>query len=280
DLFREDKVRRFWARRPDSAWRPALLSRLNRFVDRDPKADAFWRMFFGVGLQNTADPFYSHRRRWDNTSQMKRVFAPEFRAQMLGDDDLLADLESYLDPGRARWHPLCRAQYLEMTLFMSGYLLSSQGDRMMMGHSVEGRVPFLDHRLIELAARIPPKFKLRGLQEKFILKHAFADILPAIITERPKQPYRAPIGAAFAGADNLASRLLGRDALERTGFANAGAVEKLLSKAGPDGTGLGERDEMALSTVASLQLLNHLFVDNFKIASRETPHEERTAVAQ
>jgi len=126
---------------------------------------------------------------------------------------------------------MCRAQYLEMSLFMSCYLLNSQGDRMMMGNSVEGRVPFLDHRLIELAARIPPKFKLRVLEEKFILKRAFADILPDAIASRPKQPYRAPISSSFsAGDDTLVQRLLGREALQRSGFANAPAVEKLLAK--------------------------------------------------
>ncbi|HEX6708345.1 MAG TPA: asparagine synthase (glutamine-hydrolyzing) [Albitalea sp.] len=280
DLFREDKVRRFWARSPESAWRPALLSRLNRFVDRDPKAEAFFRMFFRTGLEDTADPHYSHRLRWDNTSQIKRVFAPEFRAQMQGDDALMAELEAYLDPGREHWHPLCRAQYLEMTLFMSGYLLNSQGDRMMMGHSVEGRVPFLDHRLIELAARIPPKFKIRGLDEKHILKRAFADILPPAIASRPKQPYRAPIAACFAGDDhNLGAQLLRPEELQRTGFANPAAVGKLLHKARAGGAGLGERDEMAVATVASLQLLNHLFVEGSRIMSQGKTDEERTAVA-
>ncbi|MGH8177356.1 MAG: asparagine synthase (glutamine-hydrolyzing), partial [Steroidobacter sp.] len=189
NVFREDKVRRFWARNPGSHWRPNLLSSLYRYIERDAKAEAFWRAFFRKGLENTSDPYYSHRIRWQNTGQMNRFFAPDLRAQMQSEEAMMGELESYLDPARASWHPLCRAQYLEMTLFMSCYLLSSQGDRMMMGHSVEGRVPFLDHRLIELAARIPPKFKMRGLNEKYILKQSFADVLPAAVTNRPKQPY-------------------------------------------------------------------------------------------
>jgi asparagine synthase (glutamine-hydrolysing) len=263
NLFREDKVRRFWARNPQSTWRPLLLSQLYGYVQRDPKADAFWRLFFRHGLEETAHPYYSHRVRWHNTAHIKRVFAPDFRSQMQSDAELFAELEAYLDPGRERWHPLCRAQYLEMALFMSCYLLNSQGDRMMMGHSVEGRVPFLDHRLIELAAQIPPKFKLRGLEEKFILKRAFDDLLPAAIARRPKQPYRAPIAACFApGNDNLGAALLQEDALRRTGFLNPGAVTNLLTKNAGSATP-SERDEIAIAAAASLQLLHHQFVADF-----------------
>lgn len=264
NLFREDKVRRFWARNPKASWRSALLSRLYGYIDRDPKVEAFWRMFFRKGLENTTDPYYSHRIRWNNTGQMKRLFSPDFRAEMQSEEALMADLDAYFEPGREKWHPLCRAQYLEMTLFMSCYLLNSQGDRMMMGHSVEGRVPFLDHRLIELAAAIPPKYKIRSLEEKYILKRAFADLLPPAIANRPKKPYRAPIASCFLpGKENLGAELMRQEALKKNGFANASAIGKLLQKAGSGGNALSERDEMAIATVASIQLLQHQFVTDF-----------------
>ena len=265
NIFREDKVRRFWARNPESRWRSVLLSRLYGYIKRDPKAEAFWRLFFRNGLENTADPYYSHRIRWNNTSQMKRLFAPDFNAQMQSDEELMAELDVYLDPGREKWHPLCRAQYLEMSMFMSCYLLNSQGDRMMMGHSVEGRVPFLDHRLIELAAAIPPKYKIRSLEEKYILKRAFADLLPADIANRPKQPYRAPIAACFLpGMENLGAELMQQGPLKASGFANAPAFGKLMQKAGINEASLSERDEMAVATMTSLQLLQHQFITDFQ----------------
>jgi asparagine synthase (glutamine-hydrolysing) len=271
DLFREDKVRRFWARNPQSSWRPMLFSKLYDYVKRDAKADAFWRLFFRQGMEDTSDPYYSHRIRWQNGAHMRRVFGPDFRAAMQSEEALIAELEAYLDPDREQWHPLCRAQYLEMVLFMSCYLLNSQGDRMMMGHSVEGRVPFLDHRLIELAAQIPPKFKIRVLEEKYILKRAFADILPSAIASRPKQPYRAPIAACFTQDDDYpGARLLSKQALEQTGFANPSAVEKLVQKATRCAADVSERDEMAVATIASLQLLHHQFVVDFQpMRSRE-----------
>ena len=265
NIFREDKVRRFWAMNAASAWRPALLSKLYGYIDRDAKTEAFWRQFFRKGIENTADPYYSHRIRWENTEHVKRFFSHDFRLQMQQPEALYSELESYLDPDRARWHPLCRAQYLEMTLFMSCYLLSSQGDRMMMGHSVEGRVPFLDHRLIELAAQIPPKFKIRGLKEKHVLKRSFADVLPSVIAERPKKPYRAPIAACFrADDDNLGAQLLRVEALEQKGLMNATAVGTLVRKARAESAVLSERDEMALATISSLQLLHQLFVSEFE----------------
>jgi asparagine synthase (glutamine-hydrolysing) len=263
NIFREDKVRRFWARQPDSAFRPLALSKLYGYIQRDAATDGFWKLFFRKGLEDVGNPYYSHLIRWNNSVQMRRFFHPDLRAKFPSDEELFADLEAYLDPDMMRWHPLNRAQYLEMALFMSCYLLNSQGDRMMMGNSIEGRFPFLDHRLIEFAAAIPPKHKIFGLTEKHVLKKSYEDLVPPAIVNRPKKPYRAPIAACFRG-DSLAARVIRPDALEKSGLANAQAFGKLMAKAGEDGRGLSERDEMAVATVASLQLLNHLFIDHFK----------------
>jgi asparagine synthase (glutamine-hydrolysing) len=269
NIFKEDKVRRFWAREPGSARRGRLLSKLYGYVARDAKTESFWQLFFKKGMENTSDPFYSHRIRWSNMETLKRLFAPDLRAAMQTEEALVADLDAYLEPERLSWHPLCRAQHLEMALFMSGYLLSSQGDRMAMARSVEGRVPFLDHRVVELAAQIPPKYKLRGMNEKYVLKKSFADLLPPSIVERPKQPYRAPIAASFGkGADNLGAALLQRAELERAGLTDVGAVERLLNKAAT--AALGEREEMGVALVTSLQLLHHFFVDGFNSATSST----------
>ena len=260
NIFKEDKARRFWARQPNSTWRPALLSRLYGYIQRDSRGQAFWQQFFGKDLTATSDPYYSHRRRWENASYVRRHFNSDFQAAMRDSQTAISELDRYLDPDRAKWHPLAQAQYLEMALFMSCYLLNSQGDRMMMGNSIEGRVPFLDHRLIEFAARIPPKFKLRGLDEKWILKRTFADLLPGSISRRPKHPYRAPIAACFSGSNStLTSELLQPDSLRRTGIVNHSALAKLFVKAGR--VGLSEREEMAIATTASLQLLHHHFID-------------------
>ena len=107
------------------------------------------------------------------------------------------DLTPFYPDGFDRWDPLHQAQYLETTILLSQYLLSSQGDRMAMAHSVEGRFPFLDHRVVEFGNQLPPALKLNGLTEKYLLKEISREWLPAEISDRPKQPYRAPIHRAF-----------------------------------------------------------------------------------
>ena len=66
-----------------------------------------------------------------------------------------------------------------------------------MAHSIEGRFPFLDHRLIEFCCKLPPTVRMRALTEKYILKKSMKDILPASIIKRTKQPYMAPDAKSF-----------------------------------------------------------------------------------
>ena len=71
-----------------------------------------------------------------------------------------------------------KCQYLEMRTLLHGYLLNSQGDRMLSAHGVEGRFPYLDHHVIEFLAGVPENFRLRGLQDKAILRETFRRDLP------------------------------------------------------------------------------------------------------
>jgi asparagine synthase (glutamine-hydrolysing) len=84
-----------------------------------------------------------------------------------------------------------------MTTLLDGYLLSSQGDRMALGHGIEGRFPFLDHRIVEQTFSWPDSYKLNGFSQKHILRSAFRGLIPASIIDRPKLPYQAPDLRAF-----------------------------------------------------------------------------------
>lgn len=261
NIFQEDAIRRFWARQPDSKWRPSLLSRLYPEYNKTPGAQAMWRMFFRKGLTDTGNPYYSHLIRWRNTAQIKSLFTPEFQKAMGTEEEAFEELAAYLDPDMARWHPLARAQYLETVLFMSGYLLSTQGDRMMMGASIEGRFPFLDHRLVEFAATIPPRHKVRHLREKHVLREAYRDLIPDRITNRPKQPYRAPIARCFLGDHGLASEMLSPESVRRFGYFDPAAAANLLGKVRKHDAGqVSARDDMALVGMVSLHLLHHHFL--------------------
>jgi asparagine synthase (glutamine-hydrolysing) len=178
----------------------------------------------------------------------------------IGDYDALADLRSALPPEFARWNPLSQAQYLETAYLLPGYILSSQGDRVAMAHAVEGRFPFLDHRLVEFAARIPPKLKLRGLREKHILREATRDMLPPRLNNRVKQPYRAPDSQSFFGPSRpgYVANLLSTAAVADTGYFEAGAVAKLADKC-RNRPNVGFRDNAALIGILSTQLWHREF---------------------
>jgi asparagine synthase (glutamine-hydrolysing) len=264
DLFREAKVRAFWARQPDSSLRPRLLEKLYPYLARSPAAArAMSRRFFAEGLDRADEPGFSHGPRWRAAAALKRFLAPEMRAAAApgrAETDLLADLPSAF----RGWDPLSQAQYLEVRTLLSGYLLSSQGDRMLMAHSVEGRFPFLDVDVVAFANALPPSAKLHVLDEKHVLKRAAGDLIPREILERPKQPYRAPDAPSFVGteAPGYVAEVLAEGAIESAGIFEAAPVAALAAKCREQGAAgrLSNADNMAFLGVLSTQLLWHGFI--------------------
>lgn len=263
NIYREDKVRRFWARQPDSAWRPRLLRRLYPYVaDLSQASDAYLAGFFRYGLTDTERAGYSHQIRWRNTARLQRLFSAALTETAAGYDPVEEFLAT-LDGALPRWNPLARAQYIEVATFMSPYLLSSQGDRMMAAHSVEGRFPFLDHRVVAFCNLLPPHLKIRGLREKYILKKSAQGLLPEPIWQRRKQPYRAPIHPAFfAQPFDYVEELLSPEAVRAAGYFDPQAVARLVQKC-RKGMRVSESEDMALVGILSTQLLHHLFVERF-----------------
>src|SRR5262249_42466535 len=94
------------------------------------------------------------------------------------------------------WDALSRVQYVETKTYLVGDLLTKV-DRASMAHGLEVRVPFLDHVLMEYAARIPAAYKLRDGVTKYIVKQAFRDRLPAEALARPKMGFSMPLAAWF-----------------------------------------------------------------------------------
>lgn len=265
NIFKEDKIRRFWAKYPNSQIRPALLSAIYPYINKNAsQAKNFWQLFFKKNLQDTENIYYSHNIRWNNTAKIKKFFNKAYQGLFENTDQIYEKLNNYIPPDIKRWHPLSRAQYLEMSLFMPGYLLSSQGDRVMMGHSVEGRFPYLDHNVIEFANTIPPKYKIRGLNEKYILKKTYSNLLPPSIINRVKQPYRAPISQCFDEKHRSeASEMLLEEKIKSYGYFNPVKVDKLLKKfKSKIGKQASAMDDMALVGIVSMQLLHHHFINN------------------
>lgn len=278
NIFREDKVRRFWARQPESAMRPLLLQRLYPYLAQDlGRTGGFARAFFGKHLNETDHPLYSHLLRYDNGARTLKLLAPTVLEQARQVGDPLERLVARLPKGYEDFGPLGRAQYLEIRTFLQGYLLHSQGDRMLMGHSVEGRFPFLDHRLAEFAARLPDRIRLRALEEKYLLRKAVKPLLPTTIARRSKQPYRAPILRAFLSGTSrdLFLPLLQTDSLVAAGLFDPNMVGRLLAKCERNlERGVNETDEMALVGVISAMSLHQQFVASPHLAAPRVPTRE------
>jgi asparagine synthase (glutamine-hydrolysing) len=267
NIFKEAKIRRFWARHPESVCRPHLLRKLYPYIfdSQTGRPNAFLFGFFKKGLGDVASPVYSHMVRWQNTSHLKNFLAPDFMAEKPDLDRFIDRIEGQLPGMLNEWSPLAKAQYLESTLFLSNYLLSSQGDRMAMANSIEGRFPFLDHRVVELSARMPDKLRLNGLTEKFILKKIARQQVPSELIDRPKQPYRAPISRCFMCSQppEYVLELLSDSALNRAGYFDPKKVARLTAKCRQqDGRLVSERENMALVAILSTQLLDHQFIQD------------------
>jgi asparagine synthase (glutamine-hydrolysing) len=276
DVFRENKVRHFWAREPESALRPLLLTRLNAFIGKDLKrSGAFLVGFYRKGLTETDDPLYSHRLRFANTSRLLGLLDADVVAGAADRGDPAERLEARLPSWFGEMTPLGRAQYLEISTFLESYLLHSQGDRMLMGHSIEGRFPFLDYRVAEFAAALPDALRLRGLNEKYLLRKSVEHRLPTEIAARKKRPYRAPIVGAFVGDDapGYVRELLAPERLAAAGVFDPEAVGRIVRKceAGAPRDAVSETDEMALVGVLSTMILHDRFVASPRLADPLVP---------
>nr|WP_300148051.1 asparagine synthase (glutamine-hydrolyzing) [Propionicimonas sp.] len=260
DIYREARVRAFWARDPASARRGRAAELLYPWMAMNPsQAPAFARSFFGMDL-DLADPAMSHRPRWNTTSALQSMLTAGLRAELAAAP--ATDLATAMPPEAATWDPLARAQWLELTTLLPGYILASQGDRMLMANSVEGRFPFLDPDVVAFANALPARHKLFGLEEKFVLKHAFRDLVPEEILRRPKQPYRAPDAASFfsGGTPDWLDDVLSPSALLAAGVFEPRQVAGLVQKARARSERFGNTDNMRMLAVLSTQLLHQQFI--------------------
>ena len=277
DIFKEAKLRRFWSRLPESRVRPLLLQRLYPYMKNiQSQPPAYLRAFFGVKPDTVGHPFFSHLPRFELTGKLKAFFTPEVLAATF-DHDPLIEAEAQLPAAFRQWDSFAQAQYLETRGLMPGYILSSQGDRMAMANSIEGRFPFLDHRLVEFGAKLPSGLKMAGLDEKHILKNTTKHLVPDSIRQRAKQPYRAPDAHCFFDTDSGMARfeyvdaMLSPSAIEDAGLFDPAAVGKLIAKA-KRGAAIGTKDNMALVGILSAQLVVEQFVKGRPVDVPETVH--------
>ena len=262
NIFRETKARWFWGRNPKSKLRPMLLAKLYPYILNDPKLLPTLKAFFKTGIENINYNYFSHLIRWQNTNKIKNFLSDEFKNILTTNS--YEQFDKYLPSNFNNLDYLSKAQFIEVTTFLSNYLLSSQGDRVAMANSIEIRFPFLDHRLIEFLGKVPSKWKILGMNEKFLLKKLFKDKLPERIIKRSKHPYRAPIKQSLLNEKNkeMFNEYCSSASLKNSGIFNEVRSEKLFNKIAKF-ENTNEWDNMALTGIFSTQVIYDKFVKNF-----------------
>jgi asparagine synthase (glutamine-hydrolysing) len=221
-------------------------------IQRQPAA--YLKRFWDIGSGEMDSPFFSHLPRWRLTSKIKEFLSPEVRAATMG-FDAIGDLGGALPADYGSWGPFGQAEYLESTLLLPGYILSSQGDRVAMAHGVEARYPFLDHRVVEFAGRLPARLKMKVLEEKHLLRRLAEGRIPESVRVRPKQPYRAPDGSSFFGPHaTLVDEMLAPERVRAGGVFDADRVAGLVGKF-RSGRPTSVRDDMSLVGILSTQIV-------------------------
>lgn len=126
--------------------------------------------------------------------------------------------------------PLSRVQYLDLKTYLPGDILTKV-DRASMAHALEVRVPMLDHLLVEWLATLPPQFKLRGREGKYIFKKALEPYLPESVLYRPKMGFAVPLASWFRGPlrDKVRSALLGERMLD-SGWFDSGFLRTIVDQ--------------------------------------------------
>ncbi len=261
NIYRETKVRWFNAKMPGSTWRPRLYEKLYPYIATNPRTLNYWIQFFQKDVANTSDLFYSHRLRWNNRDYLAGFLTQDVMGETVGYNPV-SELEAGINGLLDGLNPLERAHFLEAKIFLSGYLLSSQGDRMTMGNSVEGRYPFLDKRVIDFANRLAPELKLKVLNEKWILKHTFKHLLPDQVINRPKQPYRAPVRNTLLADPQFVDTWLDESRIRNSMIFDADKISILKKRLFLPNANVSAREEMALMAIITTEMLKESFINN------------------
>jgi asparagine synthase (glutamine-hydrolysing) len=180
--------------------------------------------------------------------------------------DAYAPSRTYFDTPNGRSTTLDRLLYADLKTYLVELLMKQ--DQMSMAASIESRVPFLDHPLVEFAAQLPPRMKLRGLTTKWILREAVKTLLPREILTRRKMGFPVPFGAWLRGrgADLARDVLLDSRARQR-GVTSPAAVAELI-----EAHAAGRRDGGdALWSLINLELWYRTFVDGNGVQTLAPP---------
>ncbi|MBA2492797.1 MAG: asparagine synthase (glutamine-hydrolyzing), partial [Gammaproteobacteria bacterium] len=205
---------------------------------------------------------------------------PALRAQVKGYEPGRAIAESFdadMIDGR---HPLDKAQYVWIKTMLEGQILTWGGDRVDMANSMEARPAFLDHHLAEFAATVPPRLRIKGNTEKYVLREAMRGLLPKVLYEREKFAFMAPPAHTdprkWAAVEALAADYLSGTAIADAGLLNAAGVKTLFDLHEQKGTDAATRVQLdaVINHLLGVQILHRRFV------AEDVPAQARRRAAE
>lgn len=259
DSYKELKLLEFWSKDPSSKYRPLLIKKLYPHLNhyKDEAQFGMMRMFYEGFLGDFNNELASLNIRVHNNKILESYFVRDSMAAF-NKDKLIEEMQPDFPADYPNWSLLQRNQFLEMKTLLDGYLLSSQGDRMSLAHGIEGRYPFLDHRVVEYAFALNENYKLNGFSQKHILRKAFEKRLPSSIINRPKRPYMSPDLRSFIRSEGPTENtmfFLNDSLIKEYQVFNPKWVARFLKKFDHGIPGnLGYRDNMIITFLLSTQI--------------------------
>lgn len=191
---------------------------------------------------------------------MRELHTKEFSAWGAGRDVLLSFIGSIDEK-------ISRLEHPNQTLYMWGkshlpsYILLALADRVEMANSVEGRLPFLDHRLVELVTQMPDELKMRGATEKYVLREALRDHLTDTVYRRQKHPFLAPPASTATSGEigTMLQDILHSRAMADLPFYDQAKVVSLVNNSRRESGGSGKDHDKAILQIASLCVMQEEF---------------------
>ncbi len=221
--------------------------------------------FYSQTIQNPNDDLFSHQIRLKNNEFSKNILMNKFEG-----NETFKNYFYQVCPNFSQLKPLQKAQAIEIITLLSGYLLTSQSDKVFGANGIENRVPFLDQSIFNVAVGIDEKLKLnKQFIEKHVLRHAFRNDIPESVYNQIKTPYRAPSSLIFKhNQDKFLEEALSRDKLESMKIFNTNFCQNLVKKVFFSQSNLlSQREDQSFMFLLSLSILYDQYI------LRKNPHK-------
>ncbi len=260
NIFKETLVREMWRNLKTHSEKAKYVQLLFPYLKHFNKKTNLMVIMYERFVSEKMNNLFSHEVRYSMS---------KFSGQLVKEkQNGFSIIRKYLEDNESLITDLTaveKAQWIEFSTLLMGYLLSAQGDRVGFANSVETRCPFLDPNIVNWAFQLPLEWKIKEYKnEKFILKRAFEKELPDEIINRPKMPYRAPDAVVFLSKEQSSdylSYLLSPAELKKIEWLNYEFANKLLAKLKKtDIDKISQRESQTLIFLISSAMLEKFFV--------------------